>query len=187
MDWKERADATEQELRGQLLDGLAGDERSYQEFLAALAAHLRGYFRKRLFQLPDEVEDLVQETLIAVHTHRHTYRTDLPLTAWMHGIARFKLIDFLRARSRHDALNDPLEHDLQVFASSDTDVSDARRDLETLLAILPARQRAALRMMKIDGASAAETAKAMGMTETAVKVSVHRALKALAARFRSHA
>lgn len=185
MDWKEQADATEQRLRCQLLEGLAGDERAYQQFLSALGAHLRAFFRKRLFQLPDEVEDLVQETLLAVHTRRHTYKTDQPLTAWMHTIARYKLIDFLRARSRQDALNDPLEDDLHVFAAAEFEALDARRDLQTLLQTLPARHRTALRMMKIEGASAAETASAMGMSEVAVKVSVHRSLKALAARFRS--
>ena len=187
MDWKEQADATEQRLHRQLLAGLAGDERAYGQFLGALAAHLRAFFRKRLFQVPDDVEDLVQETLLAVHTNRHTYRTDQPLTAWVHTIARYKVVDHLRARSRHDALNDPLDEDLQVFAAADHDALDARRDLETLLQTLPARQRAALRMMKVDGASAAEAAAAMGMSEVAIKVSVHRALKTLAARFRSQA
>lgn len=185
MDWKEQADATEERLRRQLLDGLAGDEVAYKRFLGSLAAHLRAYFRRRLFQMPEEIEDLVQETLIAVHTRRHTYRKDQPLTAWMHSIARYKLVDFLRYRARHDALNVPLEDDLQVFAAAEREPLDARHDVEILLRVLPARQRAALKMMKIEGASAAETASAMGMSEGAVKVSVHRGLKALAARFRS--
>ncbi len=184
MDWKEQADATEQRLHRQLMDALAGDAAAYHQFLAALSAHLRAFFRKRLFQLPDEVEDLVQETLVAVHTHRHTYRPGQPLTAWVHSIARYKLIDFLRARSRREALHDPLEDDLPIFARSDTDATEARRDLETLLQTLPERQRTILRMTKVDGASVAETALAVGMSEVAVKVSVHRSLKALAARWR---
>ncbi len=187
MNWQDKANATEARLHRQLLDGLAGDARAYHGFLDALGKHLRGYLRRRLTQLPDEVEDLVQETLLAVHTHRHTYQPALPLTAWVHTIARYKLIDFLRARSRHDALNDPIEEDLVVFAHPDTDAADAKRDLETLLQTLPARQRAALRMTKIDGASVAETAAALDMSQVAVKVSVHRSLKTLAARFRGPA
>jgi RNA polymerase sigma-70 factor (ECF subfamily) len=184
MDWKEQANATEERLRRQLVDAMAGDPESYRQFLGALASHLRAFFRKRMFQLPDEVEDLVQETLLAVHTHRHTYKTDRPLTAWVHTIARYKLVDFLRARSRGEALNVPLDDDLQLFAASDIEAHEARHDLDTLLQALPARQRAALKMMKVEGASAAETAAAMGTSEVAVKVSVHRSLKALAARFR---
>lgn len=187
MDWKQQASATEERLRGQFLAALGGDSAAYQQFLGMLAPYLRAYFRRRLSGVPDEVEDLVQETLLAVHTHRHTYRPGQPLTAWVYTIARYKLVDLLRARSRREALNDPLDDDLEVFAAAETDALDARHDLETLLQALPARQRQALRMVKVDGASVAETAAAMGMTEVAVKVSVHRGLKALAARFRSNA
>jgi RNA polymerase sigma-70 factor, ECF subfamily len=184
MDWKEQANATEERLRRQLVDALAGDAQAYRKFLSALASHLRAFFRKRMFQHPDEVEDLVQETLLAVHTHRHTYKTDLPLTAWVYTIARYKLVDFLRANARGDALTVPLEDDLQVFAASEIEALEARHDLETVLQTLPARQRAALKMMKVDGASAAETAAVMGMSEVAVKVSVHRSLKSLADRIK---
>ena len=87
---------SENQLRELLVQGLDGDAAAYHRFLKALSAHLRAYFRKRLFQRPDEVEDLVQETLLAVHNQRHTYRLDLPLTAWVHAIARYKLIDHFR-------------------------------------------------------------------------------------------
>jgi RNA polymerase sigma-70 factor (ECF subfamily) len=184
MDWKERADAVESRLRNQLLAGLRGDAMAYQLFLAALGSHLRAFFRKRLSAWPDEVEDLVQETMIAVHTCRHTYRAAQPLTSWLHTIARYKYVDFLRARSRREALHDPLDDDAALFAAAATDASDARRDLQTLLATLPAKQREAIRLMKVEGASAAEAGVALGMSEVAVKVSVHRALKALSARFR---
>ena len=72
---------TEIRLRGLMLQGLEGDAAAYHQFLKALSAHLRAYFRKRLFQRTEEVEDIVQDTLIAVHNQRHTYRTDQPLTA----------------------------------------------------------------------------------------------------------
>ena len=79
---------TEQRLRPLLLQGLEGDTDAYQRFLKELSAHLRAFLRRRLAQRPDEVEDLVQETLLAVHNQRHTYRHDLPVTAWAHAIAR---------------------------------------------------------------------------------------------------
>ena len=90
----------ENRLRELLVQGLNGDAAAYHQFLKTLSAHLRAYFRKRLFQRPDDVEDLVQETLLAVHNQRHTYRTDQPLTAWVHAIARYKLIALLRSRAR---------------------------------------------------------------------------------------
>lgn len=187
MDWKERADATEQRLRQLFVLALAGDGAAYRQFLKALGAHLRAYFRKRLSQFPDDVEDLVQETMLAIHSHRHTYRPEQPLTAWVHTIARYKLVDLLRSRSRREALNDPLDDELQLFARSDTEAADARRDLGRLLAALPERQRRALLMTKVEGASVAEAAAAMGMSEVAVKVSVHRGIKALAARVKGDA
>jgi RNA polymerase sigma-70 factor (ECF subfamily) len=184
MDWKERADATEAKLRGLLLLALAGDAVAYRQFLAALGAHLRAFYRRRLAALPDNVEDLVQETLLAVHTHRHTYEPGLPLTSWIHTIARYKLVDFLRSHARRDALNDPLDDELEVFAGSDLDASEARRDLEKILQSLPERQRRAVVMTKLEGASVAETARATGQSESAVKASVHRGLKLLAAKAR---
>lgn len=175
----------EERLRRLCLLGLAGDARAYHDFLKALGAHLRAYFRKRLFQIPDEVEDLVQETLLAIHTKRHTYRHDQPLTAWVHGIARYKLIDMLHARRGRENLNDPLEDDVELFASSDTDASDAQRDLEGLLQGLPDKQRLPIVHMKLEGLSVIETARRTGLSESAVKVGVHRGLKALAAKLRS--
>ena len=109
----------ENRLRELLVRGLNGDAAAYHQFLKALSAHLRAFFRKRLFQRPDEVEDLVQETLLAVHNQRQTYRSNQPLTAWVHAIARYKLIDLLRARASHDALTDPLDDELEVFAASE--------------------------------------------------------------------
>lgn len=184
MDWKDRANATEARLRQLFVDALAGDAPAYRRFLSELGSHLRAFYRRRLASWPDAVEDLVQETLLAVHTHRHTYETSLPLTAWVHTIARYKMVDFLRAHARHDALNDPLDDELQVFAASDIEATEARRDLEQLLQALPERQRRALVMTKLEGASVAEAAQATGQTEGAVKVAIHRSLKLLAAKVR---
>jgi RNA polymerase sigma-70 factor, ECF subfamily len=177
----------ENRLREQLLQGLRGEAAAYQRFLKALSAHLRAYFRKRLFQRPDDVEDLVQETLLAVHNQRHTYRSDQPLTAWVHAIARYKLVDLLRARATREALTDPLDDELEVFATSDTDAADARKDLGKLLATLPDRQRLPIVHVKLEGLSVVEAAQLTGMSESAIKIGVHRGLKALAARIKETA
>lgn len=171
-------------LRGLFLRGLDGDAAAYHEFLQKLSAHLRAFLGKRLFGWPDEVEDLVQECLLAMHNQRHTYESDQPLTAWAHAIARYKMIDLLRAKSAREALHDPLDDSMALFAASDTDASDARRDLGGLLDTLPERQRLPIVHVKIEGLSVAETAERTGMSESAVKVGIHRGLKALAARLK---
>lgn len=167
-----------------MVRGLAGDAPAYRTFLKDMSAHLRAFLRARLAGLPDEVEDLVQETLLAIHNQRHTYDAGQPLTAWVHAIARYKLIDMLRRRAGRDALHDPLDDEQELLAASDTDAADARRDLAKLLQQLPERQRLPIIHMKLEGLSVTETARVTGMSEAAVKVGVHRGLKALAALIR---
>ena len=103
------AGAREDRLRDLLVRGLAGDAGAYHAFLNDLSAHLRAFLRKRLTRLPDEVEDLVQESLLAVHNQRHTYDPAQPLTAWVHAIAKYKLIDLLRRRAGREQLSDPID------------------------------------------------------------------------------
>lgn len=173
----------ELELRALFLQALAGDESAYRLFLQRLAGHLRAYLGRRLFGWPDDVEDLVQECLLAIHNKRHTYEAGQPLSAWVHAIARHKLVDLLRARSVREALHDPLEAGEALFAASDLDARDARRDVIGLLEHLPDKQRLPILHVKIEGLSVAETARRTGLSESAVKVGIHRGLKALAKRF----
>ena len=175
----------EAELHDLFVRGLGGDAVAYRAFLQKLSAHLRAFLGRRLFGWPDEVEDLVQECLLAMHNQRHSYQSDQPLTAWVHAIARYKMIDLLRAKSLREDLHDPLDDELAVFAESAEQASDAKRDLGGLLEALPERQRLPIMHVKIEGLSVAETACLTGMSESAVKIGIHRGLKALAARFRS--
>ena len=184
MESPKRTRDAEMTLRSLFLKGLDGDSAAYRSFLLQLGAHLRAFLARRLYGWPDEVEDLVQECLIAMHNQRHTYQPDQPLTAWVHAIARYKLIDLLRSKSGRDALHDPLDDELEVFADSATEASDARRDLGGLLKTLPDRQRLPIVHVKIEGLSVAETAQLTGLSESAVKVGIHRGLKALAARLK---
>lgn len=176
--------ASEDRLHDLLVGGLAGDSSAYHAFLRELGAHLRAFFRKRLARLPDEVEDLVQETLLAVHNQRHTYDAGQPLTAWLHAIAKYKLVDLLRRRSGRDELTDPFDGESDLMSSAAAEADDARRDLAKLLALLPDRQRLPIVHVKIEGLSVAETARRTGMSESAVKVGIHRGLRSLAAKLR---
>jgi RNA polymerase sigma-70 factor, ECF subfamily len=176
--------ATENELRRCFVRGLAGDAAQYRRFLDSLGSHLRAYLRRRLPRAQADVEDILQETLLAVHNARHTYRDDQPLTAWVHAIARYKLMDFFRAHSRREALHEPFEDDGSLFVQSDVEPADARRDVGRLLEQLPDRHRLPIVFVKLQGLSVAEAAQRCGISESAVKVGVHRGLKALAARIR---
>jgi len=179
--------SNEERLRGLLMRGLDGDSAAYHVFLRELSAHLRAFLRKRLTRLPGEVEDLVQESLLAVHNQRHTYDPRQPLTAWVFALARYKLIDLLRRRSRTDLLHDPLEQEGDLLAASDNEAADARRDIFKLLSELPERHRLPIIYVKLEGLSVAEAAKRTGMSESAVKIGVHRGLKVLAAKVRGQA
>lgn len=166
------------------LAGQDGNERAYRTFLTDLSHHLRGFLRARLLRQPGEIEDLLQEVLLAVHNARHTYQADQPLTAWVFAIARYKLADFFRARSRGDAFNDSLDDTAELFAEAELEPAQASRDLDKLLSDLPDRQRLPIMHVKLEGLSVTETAKMTGLSESAVKIGVHRGLKALAARIR---
>lgn len=173
--------AREAQLQALLLRGLDGDSRAYREFLGALGSHLRAFLGRRLSQRPGEVEDLLQEVLLAVHNARHTYRADQPLTAWVQAIARYKLADHFRAFARREALHDPLLDDEQeLFGVEDHEPAQASRDLGKLLCQLPDKQRLPIVHVKLEGLSVEETASLTGLSSAAVKVGIHRGLKALA-------
>lgn len=174
----------EEQLKTLFLAGLQGDAGCYHQFLDKLSGYLRGVLRKHLYHLQDHVEDIVQETLLAVHNARHTYRADQPLTAWIHAIAKYKRMDFFRARARNEALNDPFDDYLEIFAISDIEPADAKRDIDKLLELLPERQRLPILHVKLQGLTVTQTAQLTGLSESAVKIGVHRGLKVLAATIR---
>jgi RNA polymerase sigma-70 factor (ECF subfamily) len=176
---------SESRLRDLLSRGLAGDTHAYHGFLKELSAHLRDFLRKRLVKLPDEVEDVVQESLLAVHNQRHTYDDGQPLTAWVYAIAKYKLVDLLRRRGQRDLLTDSLDEEFDVLSSAEAEAAEARRDIAKLLEQLPDRQRLPIVYVKLEGRSVAEAARLTGMSESAIKVGVHRGLKALAAKIRN--
>lgn len=171
-------------LRPVFLAALAGDAGAYRSFLEAVSGRLRTYLRGMLVRAgrtdTSEAEDVLQETLLALHLSRHTYDSSNPVTAWAHAIARYKLVDHLRRSGRH-ARALPLEDEAyQLTAGPESTASEARMDLERALEALPERTRSLIDQVKLQGASVAEAASAVGMTETAAKVAIHRGLKAMA-------
>lgn len=178
--------AKELRLHSLFVRGLDGDNAAYRSFLQDSAAHLRAFLRRRLQRWPDAVEDLVQESLLAIHNQRHTYDPGAPLTSWMHAIARYKLIDWMRRHGRNEALDTTLDDAGELIAGSDTDddAATAGRDLAVLLATLPDKQRLAIVATRLDGLSVREAAALLHLSEADIKVSVHRGLKTLALNMR---
>jgi RNA polymerase sigma-70 factor (ECF subfamily) len=173
----------EADLKALMLAGLAGDTAAYRTLLEALQRQLTAYFRRRLAGHAAEVDDLVQESLIAIHTRRATYDRAQLFTAWTYAIARHKLIDHFRRRGR--AITVPLENAAALFVSDESASADARLDIEKALRSLPASTQTLIRDIKLKELSNAEAAALRGMSETAVKVAVHRGIKKLTAFLRA--
>lgn len=167
--------AQEAQYREWMQASLKGDAAAYRMLLQGLTRHLRSYYARRLD--PAAAEDAVQETLIAIHAKRATYDSALPFTAWVYGIARYKLIDEYRRLKRRATV--PLDEAGDLFGHDETAEAVARRDINKLLDRLPAAKRQLVKDIKLDGASVADVASRTGMSESAVKVSVHRAIKSL--------
>ena len=173
---------SEPELKALMTASLAGDAAAHRALLDRLSARLRAYYKGRLARIgrsATEAEDLVQEALIAIHTGRHTYDPVEPFTPWVQAIARYKLVDHLR-RTRASLAEAPIDA-ADVMAQDDHAGVESAYDLQRLLARLPDKMRRAIEYVKIEGMSVAETASLCGVSESAVKVNVHRGLKALAA------
>jgi RNA polymerase sigma-70 factor, ECF subfamily len=173
----------EAELGALMRASLGGDAAAYRNLLSRLSAQLRAYYKGRLARIgrsAEEAEDLMQEALMAIHTRRHSYHPAEPLTPWVYAIARYKLIDHLR-RTRASVADVPLEDAKEVMAMDDYTGTDSANDLGKLLDRLPDKMRRAIQSVKLDGLTVAQAASKCGMSESAVKVNIHRGLKALTA------
>jgi RNA polymerase sigma factor (sigma-70 family) len=164
---------------------VAGDARAYRNVLAAMTPHLRAMARRRCeqFGLPvSEAEDVVQEVLLTIHLKRGSWDTDRAIGPWLSTIVRNKLIDILRRRGRHVAI--PIEDVIASIEAGEAPDPNTRLDAQRILRDLKDPQLTIVRSISMEGASVRETASLLNMSEVAVRVSLHRALKALSARYR---
>ena len=165
---------------------LTGDAGAYRQLLVSLAPHVRAVARSRCRSLgaPEgEVEDIVQEVLLTIHLKRGTWDQSRPIGPWVAAIARNKLIDGLRRRGRHVSV--PIEDVLDSLQAEDLTPELSTHDIDTLLGPLKPQQREIVRSISLNGSSIRDTADRLQMTEGAVRVTLHRALKALAVFYRS--
>ncbi len=166
-----------------------GDRDAYDQLLRRIIPIVRACARRHCQNAAD-VEESVQDSLLTVHRVRHTYDPRRPFLPWLTAIAMRRSIDGLRRRTRigrHETVElTPLELDEAGELQERTDTAQAAEEaasagprLAELLQRLPARQREALRMLKLQEMSLAEAALASGQTVGALKVNVHRALRRL--------
>jgi RNA polymerase sigma-70 factor, ECF subfamily len=181
---RESLPTIEAQLHSLWMQSLNGDSASYARALSLLSGYLRSFMRKRMQSHLSDVEDLVQETLMAVHQKRHTYQSDQALTAWVYAIARYKWVDHLRAHGRRESLHDDIDDWAETLSVNSTEeASDAHKDLALVLADLPLRQREAIEHTRLMGLSITETAERTVQSEASVKVNIHRGLKTLMAKW----
>lgn len=171
--------SAETQLRELMLRSLQGDAAAHGQPLTQLALLLRKFYQRRLSYDHVEVEDLVQETLLAIHTRRSTYDEAQAFTAWAYAVARYKLIDYLRRQRLRVTVN--IDDCADLFGVESTDAEDANRDVHDLLSELPQAQRTAIELTRLEGLSVEEAAARSGQSVSGIKVGVHRGLKKLSA------
>ncbi|MEH2508294.1 MULTISPECIES: sigma-70 family RNA polymerase sigma factor [unclassified Bradyrhizobium] len=170
------------ELKALMLASLEGDAAAHRSLLDRLSRRLRAYYKAKLVAVGRgmaQAEDLVQEAILAIHLKRHTYDPREPLTPWVHAIARYKLIDFLR-RNRASLAEVPIDEADEVMARDDNSEIESTHDVRRLMQRLPKGMQCAIEAVKLDGLSVAEAANRCGLSEPGVKVNIHRGLKMLA-------
>ena len=161
-----------------------GDAAAYNRLLTTLAPAVRSVARRGLGRAGisiEEAEDVVQETLLAIHLKRHTWDPSMPLGPWVRAIARNKLIDVMRRRGHRDHV--PIDDVIDTLASSEGEPTPLPGKLDAHLQSLPDRQQSVVRAISLDGASIRETAAKLNMSEGAVRVALHRGLAALSMKF----
>lgn len=160
---------------------LVGDQLAYQKLLSAIAPHVRGVARRVLpYTSGADIEDIVQETLLAVHLKRGTWDRSLAFLPWLNAVARHKAIDAVRRKGgRTDVeIDDVIDHQAAPEGGGTSSL-----DAETVLASLDLRDRAIVEQIYLHESNAAEVGARLGMSEGAVRVALHRALKVLSSRF----
>jgi RNA polymerase sigma factor (sigma-70 family) len=157
-----------------MICALEGDQSAYRLLLKRLVPILRQYLGRRVVSGQEDVEDVVQETLLAIDTRRITYDRTRPFTPWVFAIAHHKFVDLVRRGRATTMLSDDLIGD-----DGSDDAIMAQVDMGKLLDSLPPKQAEAIRAVKLDGLSVIEAAERQGIGESDVKISIHRGLKAL--------
>lgn len=162
------------------LQAQAGDKRAYNALLKDIAPFIRNYLLKGLAN-PEWADDITQDVLLSVHKSLRTYSPDRPFRPWLMAIVNFRRTDFLRKhyKSRSNKQTSLDDYDFQRLHVTNPDHAGEYKDIEAALDSLSENHRKIFEMIKVQGFSTKEVANEMGMSESAVKVTAHRAMKKL--------
>jgi RNA polymerase sigma factor (sigma-70 family) len=183
------AEAPEERLAALMRSAQDGDAEAYAALMKELAVRVRHIVRyRRAFLEHADIEDLVQDVLLSVHAVRATYDARRPFIPWLLAITRNRLADAARRYARHGAYEVVVD-DLDVtFFSEDTNTMKATygdpESLKEAIAGLPAGQRSAIELLKLQEMSLKQAAAASGTSVGALKVATHRAMDALRRKLR---
>lgn len=164
----------------------AGDRRAYERVLASSLSLIRSVARRQGVPV-DSIDDVVQETLLTVHRVRHTYDPTRSFDAWLAAIASRRAIDALRSQGRRGRREVHDEFALDQHPDRDDASVEGEREQQALrlrdaIAELPPGQREAVEQLGLKEQTLAEAAALTGRNTGALKVNLHRALKALRGR-----
>jgi RNA polymerase sigma factor (sigma-70 family) len=172
------------QLRGLMQSAQVGDARAYAELLGAITPRLRQIIsNQRRFLQAADIEDLVQEILLSLHSVRDTYDPERPFMPWLRAITQHRLADAARRYHRQATRQNGLE-ELSITLAEDAPNMEAEsygnpEGLKRAIECLPPRQRTAIQLLKLREMSLKEAAEASGSSIDALKVSVHRAMATL--------
>jgi RNA polymerase sigma-70 factor (ECF subfamily) len=160
----------------------AGDGAAYARLLREILPYIRAIARRH-HAAPDRLEDVVQDVLLTIHRVRHTYDPTRPFSAWLGAIAHRRSVDALRRKARTDASEtfSPVAYETYADPAANKDIA-AHEDnavLAEAIAALPPGQRQAVELLRLKEMSLAEASAASGQSVGALKVSLHRAIRAL--------
>jgi len=155
-----------------------GDGAAFARFLTVVTPTLRAVIRRRGEALPpDQHEDVLQDVLFAIHLKRQTWRRGEPVRPWLYALARYKVVDAFRRRGA--AVNLPIEDFADLLPEENTATPLATRDAEVMLAQIDSRSAHLVRAVALEGKSAEEAGRTLGLTGGAARVALHRAMRRL--------
>jgi RNA polymerase sigma-70 factor (ECF subfamily) len=159
----------------------SGDRAAYRALLVAAVPYVQA-IAAGSFQDRADVEDVVQDVLTTLHATRGMFDPSRPFRPWLAAIARRRIVDRLRRdlrRQRREVPMAPLHETLAADPANSPESTGDGATLRAALARLPAGQRQAIELMKLQELSLQEAALATGLSVTALKVATHRAVKRL--------
>jgi RNA polymerase sigma-70 factor (ECF subfamily) len=162
-----------------------GDQAAYARLLHEATPLIRRIVASRCGSGLD-IDDVVQDVLMALHAVRHTYDSSRPFTPWLAAIARHRLVDAYRKRARvarnETAVPELPETFSPAHANAEMSTPGDPDLLRRAIAALPPGQRQAVELLKLRELSLKEAEAVSGMSIAALKVAVHRGLKTLRQR-----